>query len=353
MPRIRLALAVLACVLASGIAPAYAGPARDPASAPDPYVRWSYPAQIPNGPIETGRSDLGQPAPRGFLTLPFFGPHYVTSLFDHCSPTYVPDGRICRYDGVTSYYKSGQDPEFGGGYALTPGQKDFLYYDGHDGYDFGLYYEQVLASAPGQVTTAGWYVPDCHTCSSGQTVIINHGNGLQSFYGHLSSIAVGRGQYVARGQVLGVSGKSGSATGEHLHFGVYLTGGRGPVDPYGWTGEGADPWSRDLGDLWLGGSPRFPDVARPRVGVSAQVVGEELIEVSWGSPGGGAIFNVQVVEDGQPAAPWLDRVTAGSARFRGRLGHSYWFWVTVQTDLGYVDAGGSPTLRLGAQPITP
>ena len=351
--RIRLALAALAAILATGIAPVFAGPAHDPTAPPDPYVRWSYPAQIPNGPIETGQSDLAEAAPNGFLTLPFNGPHYVTALFDHCGANYVSHGRICRYDGAIAYFKSGQDPEFGGCYALTPAQKDYLCYDGHDGYDFGLYYEQVLAAAPGQVTTANWISPDCHTCSSGQTVIINHGNGLQTYYGHLSSIAVGVGQHVARGQVLGISGRSGSATGEHLHFGVYKTGGRGAVDPYGWKGDFSDPWPGNVGDLWLGGSPRFPDTSRPQVSVSALVLpSSDLIDVSWGSPGGGDVFTVQVVEDDLPAAPWLGRVTAGSARFLGRPGHSYWFWATVTTDLGYVDGGASGTVRLGGPQLS-
>src|SRR3989449_10548261 len=107
---------------------------------------------------------------------------------------------------------------------------------------------------------ADWLDPNCRTCLSGLTIEINHGNGLRSFYGHLSHIGVAKGQYVSRGQVIGISGSTGTATGPHLHFGVYRLNGGGPVDPYGWAGGGAGPYRRDPGGPWLGGSPRRASV---------------------------------------------------------------------------------------------
>lgn len=74
----------------------------------------------------------------------------------------------------------------------------------------------------------------------GNAVIIDHGYGLMSLYGHLSSIAVHEGQQVERGQELGRSGQTGLAGGDHLHFTLLLDGL--PVNPV----EFWDPhWIRD------------------------------------------------------------------------------------------------------------
>lgn len=325
--------------------PAQASTALPPGHKPGKYSRWSYPSQISYGPLETGAGTLGSgPAPGAFLTLPFMGPHYITSIFDHCGPNYAASGQVCRYDGqVASVHVGGPDPTFDAGYAQTPGGHDYLYYSGHDGYDYGLYYEPVAAAADGVIKIADWLVPGCTTCLSGQTIEITHGNGLLTFYGHLSQIYVSKGQWVRRGQVIGISGMTGTATGPHLHFGVYYTNGRGPVDPYGWSGPGADPYSRDLGDLWLGGSPRFAGVPLPQVAVNTALEANDptAIDVSWSSPGGGTRFTVYaVMQDGTRAA-WTGSRGNGSAVFHGWRGESYWFWVTVSTDLGWSDGAGS------------
>jgi murein DD-endopeptidase MepM/ murein hydrolase activator NlpD len=52
----------------------------------------------------------------------------------------------------------------------------------------------------------------------GNSVVIDHGNGLFSRYAHLSSVSVSAGQSVGAGQAIGVSGTTGNADGEHLHF---------------------------------------------------------------------------------------------------------------------------------------
>jgi murein DD-endopeptidase MepM/ murein hydrolase activator NlpD len=74
----------------------------------------------------------------------------------------------------------------------------------------------------------------------GNAVIIDHGYGLMSLYGHLSSIGVKEGQHVDRGQELGRSGQTGLAGGDHLHFTMLLQGLA--VNPVEWW----DPhWIRD------------------------------------------------------------------------------------------------------------
>ena len=66
----------------------------------------------------------------------------------------------------------------------------------------------------------------------GNTVLIDHGTGLVSLYAHMSSIDVETGQMVGKGQILGRSGATGLAGGDHLHFGLFLHGV--PVNPIEW-----------------------------------------------------------------------------------------------------------------------
>ena len=74
----------------------------------------------------------------------------------------------------------------------------------------------------------------------GNAILIDHGCGLQTLYGHLSSFAVKPGEHVTRGQMIGHSGETGLAGGDHLHFSVLLDGVF--VDPIEWW----DPhWIKD------------------------------------------------------------------------------------------------------------
>ncbi len=61
-------------------------------------------------------------------------------------------------------------------------------------------------------------------CSYGYYVVVDHGNGFQTLYGHLSTIGVSVGEVVAQGQYLGGGGTTGYSTGPHLHFEVHLNG---------------------------------------------------------------------------------------------------------------------------------
>ena len=84
----------------------------------------------------------------------------------------------------------------------------------------------ISAAASGTVIHAGWMG------GYGNLVVIDHGNGLATAYGHQSSIAVGSGTYVSQGQTIGYVGSTGHSTGPHLHFEVRVNGS--PVDPLGY-----------------------------------------------------------------------------------------------------------------------
>jgi murein DD-endopeptidase MepM/ murein hydrolase activator NlpD len=88
----------------------------------------------------------------------------------------------------------------------------------------------------------------------GNAVVIDHGYGLMSLYGHLSSIAVGEGEKAERGQVIGRSGATGLAGGDHLHFTMMLQGL--PVDSREWW-DGH--WIHDRLFLKLGAALPFEE----------------------------------------------------------------------------------------------
>jgi murein DD-endopeptidase MepM/ murein hydrolase activator NlpD len=64
----------------------------------------------------------------------------------------------------------------------------------------------------------------------GQLVVVEHGNGIQTYYAHLSRMNVIPGQEIRRGEAVGQVGSSGRVTGSHLHYEVRIAGN--PVNPY-------------------------------------------------------------------------------------------------------------------------
>jgi hypothetical protein len=88
----------------------------------------------------------------------------------------------------------------------------------------------------------------------GKTVIVDHGLGLFSLYGHLSETGVEKGKAVARGDLLGRTGQTGLAGGDHLHFAMMLSGVF--VDPLEWFDE---RWLREHIDPKLSGPVSAPD----------------------------------------------------------------------------------------------
>ena len=94
----------------------------------------------------------------------------------------------------------------------------------HAGIDFGASCgTPIKAAGNGTVISAGWQG------GYGNATIINHGGGMATLYGHQSAFAVGAGQSVTAGQVIGYVGSTGKSTGCHLHFEVRVSGN--PVDP--------------------------------------------------------------------------------------------------------------------------
>ena len=114
----------------------------------------------------------------------------------------------------------------GFGYRVSPitGMSGEL----HTGQDFAAACgTQVTAAAAGKVVFAGW-----HPYGGGQRVVIDHGNGVETTYNHLSAIGVSTGAEIQRGDTVGASGSTGASTGCHLHFEVMVNGDA--VDPLGW-----------------------------------------------------------------------------------------------------------------------
>jgi len=96
----------------------------------------------------------------------------------------------------------------------------------HDGVDIAAGYGTTIRAADdGKVIFAGW------KGAYGRTVIIDHGSGWSTMYGHTSRIVVSRGQTVSRGQKIAEVGSTGWSTGPHLHWTVYRNGST--VNPLG------------------------------------------------------------------------------------------------------------------------
>lgn len=92
----------------------------------------------------------------------------------------------------------------------------------HVGVDIGDHTgKPIFATANGKVIRAGW-----NSGGYGNYVIIDHGNGIQSLYGHASALLVEEGQVVSRGEQIAKIGSTGRSTGPHLHFEVRVNGSR-------------------------------------------------------------------------------------------------------------------------------
>ena len=87
----------------------------------------------------------------------------------------------------------------------------------------------VMASCSGTVVSAGW------AGSYGYSIVLDHGNGVQTRYAHLSQILVEYGQFVNQGDVIAYSGSTGFSTGPHIHLEIIMDGVR--VDPLGYIGQ--------------------------------------------------------------------------------------------------------------------
>lgn len=97
-------------------------------------------------------------------------------------------------------------------------------YEFHSGQDIDAQTgDPVVAGASGKVTFTGWQN------GYGQLIVIDHGGGLTTRYGHLSHIDITQGETVERGQFIGRVGSTGRSTGPHLHYEIRINDE--PVDP--------------------------------------------------------------------------------------------------------------------------
>ena len=198
----------------------------------------------------------------------------INSVFDHhyqtSNSSYCADGIIVTYCGdeaIASSSRTGcgtyNNPDY---YSYSPRPSCIinynpayttLSYDGHPGYDYKTTDQSadgrinVLAAADGNITFLGCLDTTNSACYG--TIEIDHGNFYKTRYLHLSRQNVINGQSVTRGQVIGISGDTGSSGSPHLHFEV--TKNDIPVDPYGWEGSGTDPYTSLTGvvneNLWF------------------------------------------------------------------------------------------------------
>ena len=91
----------------------------------------------------------------------------------------------------------------------------------HYGLDIGCPLNTpIYASDDGIVEISGWQT------GYGNTILINHGNGTKTRYGHFNKLYVTKGESVAKGQTIGLSGSTGWSTGPHLHFEVLVSGAK-------------------------------------------------------------------------------------------------------------------------------
>src|SRR5262245_40262 len=112
---------------------------------------------------------------------------------------------------LTSVYGNRKDP--------FTGQPDF-----HTGLDISAEYgTPIKATADGVVESAGY------NGNYGNSVVLDHGYGIGTRFGHMSRIAVRPGQKVLRGEIVGYVGATGRATSTHLHYEILLNGS--PINP--------------------------------------------------------------------------------------------------------------------------
>jgi murein DD-endopeptidase MepM/ murein hydrolase activator NlpD len=204
-----------------------------------------------------------------FLYPPYPGTASQESIFDHSTPNYTYDNLVLAYTGdearrdCPSPAPPGTPPPQagicnagqGGYWSYSLG--DWVYYDGHDGVDYGISYRPIYAAADAdQIVYAGWWDPQNHKINLGIYVRLHHSNGYNTYYGHMSSVAVQSCStpgctFVPHGEMLGISGTTGNSSGPHLHLLVRNPSNRS-VDPYGWQGTGPDPWVNNQREsLWV------------------------------------------------------------------------------------------------------
>jgi len=137
----------------------------------------------------------------------------------------IPRGKAGVSTGIQGTCNTGDGGAYGTGTFIYPTRETRLsgndYWDGHLAIDLAVGVgDPVVASDSGVVVYAGW-----NASGYGYMVMIDHGNGYQTLYAHLSKVSVSCGQSVNQGNVIGYGGSTGNSTGPHLHFEVRYMGG--------------------------------------------------------------------------------------------------------------------------------
>lgn len=135
-------------------------------------------------------------------------------ILEEAVPQIIKTGTKARPTYIRPISNGTQTSSFG--YRSQPTQGASTY---HQGVDWGTPTgTAVKASRAGTVTYAGWM------SGYGYCVMINHGDGVETRYGHLSSVGVYVGQTVDQGDKIALSGNTGVSTGPHLHFEIRING---------------------------------------------------------------------------------------------------------------------------------
>lgn len=161
------------------------------------------------------------------------------------------EGTDLEFDRVEEFKQLVTTEKFWNGPFLRPNQGPVStvygvrrYYNGefaedyyHRGVDYADYNgSPVVAPAAGRVALVGLESQGFEL--HGNTVGIDHGQGVTSIFIHLSRIDVKEGDFVKAGQLIGAVGSTGASTGPHLHWGLYVNGQS--VDPAPWRYQGVE-----------------------------------------------------------------------------------------------------------------
>lgn len=138
-----------------------------------------------------------------------------------------------RYASYGPGLCSVQTGRSGSGYFIRPMRGYIIsqyFHPWHPGIDLAIPAgSKVYATDGGTVVYAGW-----NPAGYGNLIILDHGSGWRTYYGHLSQIHVECGEWVPRGSIVAASGNTGNSTGPHLHFEMLRYGV--PVNPAGYLG---------------------------------------------------------------------------------------------------------------------
>lgn len=209
-----------------------------------------YRALVPTSPLDaSGRLELRVTSGSNTKTVAVW-------LRDHSFPTQRinlagggPEPTQTELDRIEAFKQNVTQKKFWDGQFKRPNPGSVStvygvrrYYNGdfaEDYYHGGVDYAAsrgaaVVAPAAGRIGLVGRAEGKFRL--NGNTVGINHGQGVQSIFLHLNSIAVEQGQFVEAGERIGTVGSTGASTGPHLHWGLYVHGVA--VDPVPWRHQG-------------------------------------------------------------------------------------------------------------------